>query len=65
MDEMNEIESQHIQSLSLILEYAHRIRKEWMVDNPIEMKKNEHGVEYELPDGISMAISGPAKELIK
>jgi hypothetical protein len=36
-----------------------------MVDNPIEMKKNEHGVEYELPDEISLGISSQAKDLIK
>jgi hypothetical protein len=36
-----------------------------MIDNPIEMKKNEHGVEYELPDEIALGISSQGKDLIK
>lgn len=57
-EEALEIENQHLQSLSLILEFSHKIKNEqWMINNPIELRKNDHGVEFELPNEINVFLS--------
>ena len=49
-EEALEIETSHVQCLSLILLKANRIQSEtWMMNNPIEIRKIEHGMELELP----------------
>lgn len=57
-DEILEIETQHVQCMALILDYAFKIKNEqWMFNNPIEYRKNEHGAEYELPNEINVLLS--------
>ena len=54
-EESAEIEINHVQCLSLILVFAHRIKSEtWMQKNPAELRKNDHGVENDIPPEFSM-----------
>jgi hypothetical protein len=50
LEETIAVENTHVECLSLILVLAHRIKSDsWMVNNPIEMRKNDHGVENDVP----------------
>ena len=45
-----EAENTHVVCMSLTLIFSHRIKSEtWMANNPIDMRKNEHGVETDVP----------------
>lgn len=50
LDETLQIEIVHMQCMSLILVYSHRVKSDtWMQNNPLELRKVDHGCEVELP----------------
>ena len=52
--------------MSLILEYGHRIKSEnWMANNPLELRKNDYGLETDLPIEFSSNLTPSSREQIK
>jgi hypothetical protein len=50
LDETLQIEIVHMQCMSLILVYSHRVKSDtWMQSNPLELRKVDHGCEVEIP----------------
>eukprot|EP00347_Sterkiella_histriomuscorum_P006978 403350715 len=69
LDDVGEIESQHIQCIALILRYANQIKVMtddlFMSENTIEFKNQDYGVKYDLPFEITSIISDRTKEYLR
>ncbi|CDW84137.1 UNKNOWN [Stylonychia lemnae] len=69
IEDIFEIESQHLQSLSMILRFSHKIKNitndSYMSENTIELKNQDYGVRYDLPVEIGQIISQQTKDYIK
>ena len=64
IDDTLSLETVHMQSMSLILVYAHRIKSDtWMQNNPLESRAVEHGNDFELPLADVGLLSQKARDL--
>jgi hypothetical protein len=52
-----DIEQGHVLCMSLILLFGHRIKSEtWMRDNPLDHRRVDHGLEYDVPPEYSLSM---------